>query len=79
MHINITRPYGDAGIMTIELDNISINLAWEEQVDLFEQLDKELNDGYIREDMENQIRELKDEVRYLKRELNIDDDEWDRD
>jgi len=75
MYINITRPYKDSGNMTIELDNISINLTWEEQVDLFKKLDEELNDGYTREVMDEQIQELRDEVHFLRRELNLDSDE----
>jgi isopropylmalate/homocitrate/citramalate synthase len=74
MYINIIRPYKDFGDIIIEFDNVSIRFNKDNLNEIFEKLDEELNDGYTRDVMDEQIQELKDEIHYLQRELNIDID-----
>jgi len=71
-------------IRTEQID-VSFNLKLKKDLqehevkELFEELDYELNYGGIREDLIHEIDDLKDEVRYLKGELSIGQDDEDGD
>ena len=75
MIIDIVKPYIMSGQRIITLDNITITLQEDEIKELFNELDYELNYGGLREDLIREIDKLKDEVRYLKGELSIDQED----
>jgi ribosomal protein S13 len=71
MNIEIVKPYQSSEQRIITLDNITITLQEEEVKKLSEELDNDLNYGDTREELQQQIYDLLDEINIYRKELGL--------